>query len=199
MPWPGWSPSAAGSLLVVFGVPDAVPRLRIPVAVGAGEETGVDVELEELLVEQVVGAERELGALGEKLVDERRAKDVVVTGASLAPQVEGILVLGAWERMQRVAGVTQEVIALRRGNQEGEQPIVGEQGADRMQPGAAVWADGREKREPDSELVEQVPPSAREVRSFRLQVPPGCHEDTFVSRPLGVNPSGEGHARCGRG
>jgi hypothetical protein len=37
-----------------------VARLRIPVAVGTGEETAVDVELEEPLVDELVRAQREL-------------------------------------------------------------------------------------------------------------------------------------------
>jgi hypothetical protein len=35
-------------------------RFRIPVPVGAGQETGVDVELEEALVDELIRAEREL-------------------------------------------------------------------------------------------------------------------------------------------
>ena len=57
---PAGESSAVRSRSFGFGVPDGVARLRIPVAVGTGEETAVDVELEEPLVDELVRAQREL-------------------------------------------------------------------------------------------------------------------------------------------
>jgi len=158
-----------------------VSGIRIAVTLGPGDQTGVDVELEELLPDEVVGVERELGPLGEELVGEAGPEPIVVAEVRLAPQVDGVLVVGAGKGVQRVARITPEVVALRGGNQEGEQPVVREQGTDRMQPRASVGADRAEERQPDAELIQQLPARVREVRSVRSQLLPGGHAGTFVN------------------
>src|SRR2546430_7148495 len=57
--------------------------------------------------------------------------------------------------MQRIRTPSLEVALLRRGNDEGEQTVVGNQRTHWMEPRVSVRSDGGEKREPDAVLIQQ--------------------------------------------
>ena len=77
--------------------------------------------------------------------------------------------------MERVRTTPLEVTLFRRRDDKGEQPIVGNQWAHWMHPGATIGTDRCEERETHAVLVQQRLPLRRHLRLLLLEVKPRHH------------------------
>ena len=78
-----------------------------------------------------------------------------VTGHGAARHVRLVVAVLRRERVQRVAPVALEVAPLRRVDHEAEQPLVGDDRRDRVDPRAAVGADGGQVAQAGTVLLQQ--------------------------------------------
>ena len=143
-------------------------------ACGTGEQHGLEVELDERLV-VVRGRYVDDGALLDELPGHGLSQLGVVQHSSSAGGVEGVLVPGGREAVQRVAGVAPDVLQLGRRDDEREQSLFVEDGADRVHSRPAIRTNRGQEPEPNPELVEEIAPGRREFGSLLLQMPPGRH------------------------
>ena len=110
--------------------------------------------------------DRQRGALVHEDVAQLAPQRVVADQAHRSHAGERVLVVGAGERVQGVAPVTQQVALLGPGHDEGEHPRRRHDRAHRVHARPAVGPRRGQEAEPDAELVEQgASGSARSGRS----------------------------------
>src|SRR5213083_3731659 len=140
--------------------------LRVPVAVAgrSGVEAAVNHELE-----QFVPPGLQRGAVplpfSEELSAERRHRLRLLDRPDDPGHVEGVLVLRRRKAMQRVAGIAAQVVPLERGREEGEEAIVSQERADRVNTRTAIAANRTEEPKSNAELVQKAATGFREIRS----------------------------------
>jgi hypothetical protein len=166
--------------VTVRGLPYLVAGMVIAEAVGPGEQAGVDVEGEEM----IFGGRRghvELGALGHELGAEPVSHGRILDQPDPARQVEGVLVVRRRKGVERVAPVAMQIPLLGGGDDESDQRVIGDEGAERMKSGAGVGSDGGQEGQSHPDLVEEVPAGIGQVRSCRAESGPGDHgPDTAI-------------------
>ena len=154
----------------------ARPGGPAPVAVArrSGQQASVEQELEEGVLRHR-RRDAELGALGDEDGPELGTGPLVVEEPHPAAAVEGVLIVGARERVERVAAVAAQVALLGGRDDEGESPALGEDRAHRVQPGPTVRSRRGEEAQSDTELVEQLPPRFRQIGVESGELAPGLH------------------------
>jgi hypothetical protein len=143
---------------------------EIAVPVGAREQARVDEKLEQRLRLQCTGCEPRM------LVQVETPGSTLKVGGGDGPrpscQVESILVLGEWVRVQRVAPVSQEITQLGRGDDEGEEPAGCDERAHGLDARTAVGPGSPEHGEPDAEVVEELPARLDQVGAGPTELGP---------------------------
>lgn len=173
-------------------LPDGVLWAWITMASRPGEQAALKVKAEQVIV-RAWGWDLER-PLGHEELSECLAGVRVVLGSRVAGAVEGVLVVLAGKRVQRVPAVSVQVGLFGTGHDKRVYLVAVDQRADRVHPRSAVPADCCEERQSDSELVEQRPARLGEAGLAPRELTPGGHgpesaQDRIPRQQAGASPS----------
>jgi len=168
--------------------PDGVDGIGIAVSGRAREHARLDVEGEEMLV-VVRRREVKRRSFHEELPAEDFSHLFVAHQTSSTGEIEGVLVVDTGEGVQREAAVPEEVAAFGRRDDESEQAAVVNLRTDRMDAWTAVGSSRREKREADSELIQERMTRRGEVGPELVELTPGDHSFIVARTRSGVRDS----------
>ena len=116
------------------------------------------------------------GSLGGEQLGKCAPGGRIVNGLSTAGAVEGVLVVLARKRMQRIPAVPVQIGLLGPGHDKGVQAAIMDERAHRVHPRPAIAADRGQERKSDSELVQQRPARIGQARLGPLELTPcGSH------------------------
>jgi len=152
-------------------LPDRVLRAHIAVTCCPGEQAALDVEAEQVIVRRR-HRDAGTGSLGDEEFGQCLPGGRILNGMSTAGAVEGILIVLAGERVQRVPAVPVEIGLLGPWHDKGVQAALVDERAHRVHPRAAIAADRCQERQSHPELVQQRPSRLGQPRLGLLKLAP---------------------------